>query len=164
MHLKLPIMKKYILLFVLLLSLGICTASAQSTPAVKWRSFVKMTSPTEGVLTIKAIIADGYHIYGTKANANSGPRPTSFDFKASTGIRFIGDFKPSVKAATVFDKAFNTKLEMWSGTVTFTRKFRVTDAKNAIMTGQISYMACNGASCMPPKKESVRLTVPPFKK
>ena len=130
---------------------------------VKWRTSVKMTSPTEGVVSIKAIVADGWHIYGTDL-PKGGPKATAFDFSTSTGVKFVGDFKPSVKPETKLDKLFDLKLSYWHGTVVFSRRFKVVNPKNACISGKITYMACNGTSCMPPKTESVKVTVPPFKK
>ena len=52
----------YLLLIAAVLAVG--TAMAQD--AIRWRTTVKMTSDTEGVLTVRALVADGWHLYGTK--------------------------------------------------------------------------------------------------
>lgn len=149
-------MKKYLLLLVMIL--GSLAMSAQ-TPPVKWRSTVKMTSPAEGVLTIRAIVTPGYHIYGTKLDAQ-GPVPTTFDFKASTGIKFLEDFHPSVKPTTYKDKAFSTTVTMWNTNVTFTRRFKIVKGAKPIAMGTIRYMACDDNTCTPPRTESVKVVIP----
>lgn len=152
-------MKKY--LTILLLTIISSIACSAQAP-VKWRSTIKMTSPTEGILTVKAIVSPGYHFYSTKVPAN-GPVATSLDFKASTGIKFIEDFKPSVQPASHFDKSFNTKIAWWDQTVTFSRRFKVTDRANAVVKGSIKYMACKDDTCTPPRTESVKLNIPAYK-
>lgn len=133
------------------------TASAQNV--IKWRATAKMTTQTEGMLTVKAIVSPGWHLYGTNL-PEGGPKPTVFDFKGSKGIRFIGDFKPSVSPKKVHDELFGLDLTWWDATVSFTRKFKLTGAKDdAVISGQITYMACNDENCMPPRTETFKISV-----
>ena len=59
-------------------------AMAQTVQPVKWRISVKMTSKTEGVVTIRAIVGQGWHLYGLDI-PKGGPKPTSFNFSKSEG-------------------------------------------------------------------------------
>lgn len=152
-------MKKYLFIFLTILCITSLGASAQSKNPVRWRTTVKMTSANEGVVTIKALVGEGWHLYGTSL-PKGGPKATVFDFSASTGVKFIGDLTPSTKPVTALDKMFNLKLSYWASNVSFTRKFRVIDAAKASIAGKITYMACNGSTCMPPKTESVKVAVP----
>lgn len=138
--------------------ISMMSAVAQTTP-VKWRSSVKMTSSTEGVITIKAVISDGWHLYGTNI-PDGGPKATVLDFSESKGVKFTGSFTPSAKPTTKMDEMFGIKLSWWASDVTFTRKFKLTGKKaDAVINGKISYMACNDENCMPPKTESVTLKI-----
>lgn len=142
------------LLFVVFFSIA---ASAQS--AVKWRTTVKMTSETEGVLSVKAIIAEPWHLYGTKLPEN-GPRPTVLDFSASKGVKFTGAFTPSVKPTTKMDPLFDMKISYWTGTVVFTREFKLTGKKSdALLSGKLTYMVCDDNNCQPPKTDTVALRI-----
>ncbi len=142
---------------------AISSISAQNTVPVRWRSSIKMTSDNEGILTVKALIADGWHLYSTNL-PKGGPKSTVLDFSSSTGIKFINNFEPSQKPVESVDKMFNLKLSWWSTNVTFTRKFRVTDHSKAMVIGKITFMSCNNVNCMPPKNESVKLSIPAYKK
>ncbi len=155
-------MKKISLAFLLFVSVLSCAAQTNAMTAVRWRTTVKMVSPTEGIVTIKALVGDGWHLYSTKLPEN-GPKPTSFNFSTSAGVKFMGDFIPSQKPVTKFDKAFNANLSWWESNVTFTCKFKLTGKGSAVIQGTITYMACNGLSCLPPKTESVKVNVPAFK-
>lgn len=149
-------MKKLTFLFVALI-ISAVTAMAQSP--IKWRTTYKMTSQTEGVLTVKAIVTEGWHLYGTEL-PEGGPKATSLDFSSSKGVKFKSSFKPSVKPTEKMDEMFGLKLTYWEQTVTFTRKFKLTGNKaDAVINGKISYMACNDENCMPPKVETVTLKI-----
>lgn len=68
-------------------------ATAQNQP-IRWRTTAKMTSPTEGILTVRAIISDGWHLYDMTL-PKGGPVPTTLDFSKSTGVKWLGQFKAS---------------------------------------------------------------------
>lgn len=153
-------MKKISLIFAFIL-FSVVSISAQKP--IKWRSSVKMTSKTEGVVTIKAIIQPGWHLYGTNL-PEGGPKATKFDLSSSKGVKFVGQLTPSVKPKTVFDKSFGMNLNWWDQSLSFTQKFKVTDKKNAKIIGSISYMGCNDETCLPPSTQTINLIVPTYKK
>ncbi len=99
-------------------------AMAQTVQPVKWRISVKMTSKTEGVVTIRAIVGQGWHLYGLDI-PKGGPKPTSFNFSKSEGIELAGGIAPSVKPEARQDAAFGMELSQWSSNVNFTQHFRL---------------------------------------
>lgn len=130
-------------------------ASAQNP--IRWRVTTKMTSETEGVLTVHALVTEGWHLYGTTL-PTGGPKPTTLDFAASKGIRFIDNFTPSAKPVEKEDAMFGIKLNYWTSNVTFTRKFKLTGKKtDALISGKITYMGCNDETCLPPRTENFTL-------
>lgn len=155
-------MKKISLILVFIFAaIGYLNAQNSNEP-VKWRCIVRMTSPTEGSVTLRAIIDDTWHIYGTKAVSN-GPVPTSFNFDGSEGIVFTDDFKPSTPAVEKTDASFGIKIGMWNGNVTFVRHFRLKgNVKDAVIKGSVRYMCCNDKNCMPPKTQNFNTAVKPY--
>ena len=153
-------MKKYLLA---LLAAMVVVLSATAQEPVKWRTAVRMTSPTEGTVTVRAIIPEGAHLYGLTM-PQGGPKATSLDFSASRGIALKGKLSASPAPVTARDEAFGCDLQWWTGRVAFTQHFTITDAKDARVNIKITYMTCNGANCMPPRTESVSAPVPPYKK
>lgn len=141
-------------------SLGLGTTSDNP---VKWRVEAKMTSSHEGIVTIVASIASGWHLYGTEL-PEDGPLPTTFDFSQSKGIVFTDDLVPSEAAIAHQDANFDLTLDWWSGRVTFTRHFRLMkqDINDATIGGSIKYMSCNDKTCMPPKTQTFKITPKPF--
>ncbi len=49
---------------------------------IRWRMTVKMTSETEGVITLRALVDEGWHLYGTQL-PEDGPKPTKISFTDS---------------------------------------------------------------------------------
>lgn len=152
-------MKKYILalLAVVAVALG---AAAQQT--VKWRTSVRMTSPTEGTVTIRAIIPEGAHLYGMKM-PEGGPKATTFDFSSSKGVKLHGEVSAAPAPVTARDEAFGCDLQWWTSRVAFAQRFTLTDTKDARIGIKITYMTCNGANCTPPRTETISAPVPAFK-
>ena len=153
-------MKKFSLILVFIL-FSIFSVSAQKS--IKWRTSVKMTSKTEGVVTMKAIIENGWHLYGTNI-PSGGPKATKFDLSQSIGVKFIGGTVPSVTPKNVYDNTFGLNLNWWDKTVIFTQKFKLTGKPNAKIIGSISYMGCNDQTCLPPSTQSINIVVPKFTK
>lgn len=151
------------LLFLLTLVMTFTAAFSQApgkVNPVSWNATVKMTSKTEGVLTVTATIEDKWHLYALKLPSDAGPRPTQFKFDGTTGVTFVNEVTPVQKPITKHDEMFDADLSFWNKTVTFTRKFKLTGKKaDAKIEGVVSYMACNDVNCMPPKKFNFSLTI-----
>lgn len=137
----------------------LCVSSIAQSPAVRWRTAVKMTSATEGTVTVRALVGQGWHLYGFDM-PDGGPKPTVFDFSKSTGVEFVGDIAASSSPVEAVDPLFKTTLQWWDSNVAFTRKFKVTDPSAARIGLSIRYMACDGNRCMPPKTENISVAVP----
>jgi thiol:disulfide interchange protein DsbD len=155
-------MKKIIALL-LVAFMAIITVQAQQPNPIKWRTTVKMTSKTEGVVTFKAIIGEGWHLYGMDI-PEGGPKSTSFDLSASTGIKLVGKVTASTTPMSRKDDIFGMTLTYWEKNVSFAQKFKVTKKKEAKVQATITYMGCNDQTCMPPKKENISVAVPEYKK
>lgn len=147
----------YLCFIIAFTSVTALPANAQN--AIRWRTTVKMTSEKEGILTVRALVGEGWHLYGTSL-PKGGPKATVLDFSGSKGIKFKGDFVPSVKPVSKLDPMFGITLSWWNTNVTFTRRFKLTDKKaDAVINGKITYMGCNDETCLPPKSESFVLKI-----
>lgn len=151
-------MKKALFLFFAIFTMAF-TVEAQSP--VRWRTSVRMTSPTEGEISIKALISDGWHLYGFDM-PEGGPKSTHFDFSDCIGIVLDGNIRPSEQPVSQMDPLFGKKLSWWDRNVTFTQRFTVKDDKDARIKIQIYFMSCNGGTCTPPRTETVTTTIPAY--
>lgn len=131
--------------------IGASSAFAQIFDPVKWKSAIKMTDATNGVVTFTATVDAGWHVYGTQL-PSGGPEPTSVQWN-NQGVKLVGGLTPSKAAHKQHDETFDMDLSWWTSSVTLSQKFTVT-AKEYKIEGSIRYMACDDENCTPPKSES----------
>lgn len=131
--------------------IGASSAFAQIFDPVKWKSAIKMTDATNGVVTFTATVDAGWHVYGTQL-PSGGPEPTSVQWN-NQGVKLVGGLTPSKATHKQHDETFDMDLSWWTGSVTLSQKFTVT-AKEYKIEGSIRYMACDDENCTPPKSES----------
>lgn len=153
-------MKKII---VILSIIVLSTIMVSAQKPIKWRTSAKMINETEGVITMKAIIEPGWHLYGTNI-PTGGPKATKFDLTNSVGIKLMGEVEPSVKPIKVHDQVFDLTLNWWDKTTTFTQKFTINTKENVKIVGTIQYMGCNDQTCLPPSTQKINIVVPAYKK
>ncbi len=142
-----------ILLALLLVSCGILSGFCQDEAPVKWQVSVKMTSADKGIVTFKARILPGWHLYGMDLPAG-GPKATVIDMSGSTGVEFTSALKPDRAPVKVHDEMFNLDLSWWDSDIAFRREFKVKKHGDARIAGKISYMSCNDETCSPPKTQA----------
>lgn len=142
--------RRFLLIFTLMV-IGASSAFAQIFDPVKWKSAIKMTDATNGVVTFTATVDAGWHVYGTQL-PSGGPEPTSVQWN-NQGVKLVGGLTPSKAAHKQHDETFDMDLSWWTGSVTLSQKFTVT-AKEYKIEGNIRYMACDDENCTPPKSES----------
>lgn len=143
---------------------AVFAATAQTQAPVRWRTFVKMSSPTEGTVTLRALVAEGTHVYGLEV-PEGGPKATSVDFSGSEGIEMKGKLTAIPAAEAVDDPLFGMKVPQWNKTFELRRQFRLKGpADKAKVSVKITYMSCDNTNCRPPKTETITARVPAFKK
>lgn len=142
--------RRFLLIFTLMV-IGASSAFAQIFDPVKWKSAIKMTDATNGVVTFTATVDAGWHVYGTQL-PSGGPEPTSVQWN-NHGVKLVGGLTPSKAAHKQHDETFDMDLSWWTGSVTLSQKFTVT-AKEYKIEGSIRYMACDDENCTPPKSET----------
>lgn len=147
-------MKKLVLASIFAIVMAVFGANAANP--VKWNATTSIAGD-KGTIVISATVDDGWYIFDTKQV--DGVVPTKFDF-ASKGVKFDGSIKASMGPnKKIVDKTLDTTLYGWTGSVSFERKFKVTDAENATITVTITYMACNGNYCTTAKTETVTVNI-----
>ena len=140
-------MKK--LIATLWLACLVCFVQAQILTPVTWKIHLDDTGAPEKLIVFTATADKGWHLYDMNL-PEGGPISTSFTFETLTGAELIGTPTASVAPTTVYDEQFAMNLRWYPGTVSFTQKFKVTDAAKFKMEGQIEFMACNDETCLPP--------------
>ena len=143
-------MNKFRLVLLAVMSVLCASLSAQIKEPVKWQHSLKMTGDNEAVVTFSATIDNGWHLYSTNL-PDGGPLPTSIEWDLN-GAELVGDIVPSVEPKVDVDMIFHIKLGWWEKAVSLSQKLKIT-SPGYIIAGNISYMACDGRSCLSPQKE-----------
>ncbi len=156
-------MKRLILFLTVIMTTFALSAqlpSLKSAPATAvWTAKIEMTGARTGRLILTMTPAKGWHVYGFEVG-KGGPKAMNADFAKSTGVKFKGDWKPSVAPIKKFDDIFGIDVTYWDSKTVLTREFEVTDRANAKISGTVTYQGCNGETCNAPQKYNVNLAVP----
>lgn len=139
-----------IILSLMLFAFG---ANAQMLEPIVWSSTIKMTSNNEGVMTFKASIDDGWHLYSFDLPEN-GPNATKISFEKTSGIELLGEIVPSRQPIDTVDLVFNIRVGWWDADVEFSQKFMVLEEGKYDIAGEIYFQACNGETCIAPTTET----------
>ena len=86
-------MKRYLILIAVAVMTAVA-AMAQAPKPIEWRMTARMTSETEGVLTIKAIVSPGWHLYSTTLPENAGPKPTKIEISHPSSLTWTSNLTP----------------------------------------------------------------------
>ena len=135
--------------------------SEQRSPAA---TFVVELSPADAgpgdvvTATVKVTVAPGWHIYPESLPRTKAGIATEIQLKAPglepVGKKFAASRKPD---AVLVDSRFES---FYTGTVSFTRKYRVSKAGLKKATGYIRFQACDDEKCLPPTKLTFDLAAP----
>lgn len=145
-------MKKTIITLLALVAV-VLTAMAQERP-IRWRLAVSRVAPDSAVVTVRAIVAPGWHLYGTEMPAD-GPRPTTFDFSGSDGVEPAGEMKPDRAPVEGTDEMFGAPLSWWDAPVAFAMPVRITAPEAFTVKVTVGFMGCNDVTCLPPSTQTL---------
>lgn len=135
----------------LLMSFMFLAVQAQIYTPVKWKIKLEDSGKPEKEIVFTAVADKGWHLYDMNLPAG-GPVSTSITYETMKGAELVGKVVSSVAPTSVYDELFAMNLRWYSGTVTFTQKIKVTDAKAFKLAGELEFMACNDETCLPPER------------
>ncbi|WP_446785830.1 cytochrome c biogenesis protein CcdA [Macellibacteroides fermentans] len=135
----------------LLMSFMFLAVQAQIHTPVKWKIKLEDSGKPEKEIVFTAVADKGWHLYDMNLPAG-GPVSTSITYETMKGAELVGKVVSSVAPTSVYDELFAMNLRWYSGTVTFTQKIKVTDAKAFKLAGELEFMACNDGTCLPPER------------
>lgn len=139
------------LVSILLLACIALATQAQILTPVKWKVRLEDPGTAEKEIVFTATCDSGWHLYDMNL-PEGGPVSTSFAFETLTGAELIGTPVASIQPTTMYDELFAMELRWYGGTVSFTQKFKVTDATKFKLAGELEFMACNDETCLPPER------------
>jgi thiol:disulfide interchange protein DsbD len=123
--------------------------SAQIYNPVTWDFSYEKKGDKQYELIFTAVIDKNSHIYSMDI-PSGGPIPTSFRFDTLPLYKLTGNTYEVTKPVEVLDDAFGFKIKTFSNTAEFRQKVTAVESSFTVK-GTVNYMACNNATCSPPK-------------
>jgi DsbC/DsbD-like thiol-disulfide interchange protein len=144
----------------LLLSLAfsMSTAKAQVRNPVKWTQSVKAAGAGKYVVSMKAVLEKGWHIY-SQHTPEGGPIPTSVAFTKNPLVTLSGPVKEVGKLENHYEKLFGVNVKQFSNEVTFVQEVMVKGKVKTNISGTIEFMMCNDTECLPPATQRFSLNL-----
>lgn len=150
-------------LFLLLVLLPLVGMEAQMvTDAVVINQSYTNTEDGMVTLTFDAKLKKGWHIYDVDI-PEGGPTATQVELDGAKAVKLMGKLAANKDAHKVFDPNFDMELAWHNGEVTFTQKVQIEDPTNFVLAGDFIYMICNDETCLPPTRESFKITAADLK-
>ena len=92
-------------------------------------------------VSITARIISGWHLYDQNL-PKGGPVPLTFHTDKLVGAKALGGFKANKKPKSYIDDIFNVEVREFDGSVTFSQRLEITDAKAFAYEGYLKGEAC----------------------
>lgn len=145
------------LLFTIALILTAPTLFSQIYDPVSWNFSYEKKGEKIYELIFTANIEKGSHIYSLNIPSN-GPIPTSFRFDSTSAYVTEGNPFEVTAPEEIFDEAFGFKIRTFSEKAEFRQKI-IAKSSSFTASGAVNFMACNKATCLPPKDVEFTITV-----
>ncbi len=139
-------------------SLGLSVLQAQVYDPVDW-TFEMSPKGDNYVLTFKATIEAGWHVYAQELPSDEGPLPTEFMFTKSSDYKRVGKTKEG-EFITHYDPNFDMDLNYFENEAVFTQEIKRKTAEAFAVKGEFSYMVCNEEMCLPPDYVEFSFDIP----
>ncbi len=137
------------LLFYISLLLFTLNVSAQIYDPVTWDFRYEKKGEKQYELIFTAAIDVNSHIYSMDI-PDGGPIPTTFKFDTVPGFKLDGKAFEVTMPVELMDEAFGFKIKTFSTKAEFRQKIKANESSFTV-TGSVNFMACNNATCSPPK-------------
>jgi thiol:disulfide interchange protein DsbD len=140
-------LRKFILIFSVFAL--VLNTSGQIYDPVTWDFGYEKTGQNSYELIFTASIEENSHIYSMNI-PEGGPIPTSVTIDTLPSFELNGAPYEVTKPVELFDEAFGFKIKTFSTKAEFRQK--ITSGETAFaVKGLVNFMACNNATCSPPK-------------
>ncbi len=119
---------------------------------VEWNFSSEKLDNNEYMLTFKATIDRGWHMYGMNIPDN-GPIATSINFEESESYQLLGNIEVVTKPKEKYDASFDMDIDLHSNEAIFRQKVLAVGEESVSVTGFVEFMSCDDERCLPPKQE-----------
>ncbi len=127
-------------------------AIAQMKQPVKWEFQHEVVKKDEVVLTFKASLDEGWHIYSQHME-EGGPMPTSFAFDPSDDYELVGSMQEESPVIKKYSDIFLIDMIWFTEEAVFKQKIRL-KSQSATVSGSVEFMACTDIECLLPETKT----------
>lgn len=136
----------------ILLSFCICLfgvlSQAQINP-VSWSFGAEHISGSKYLIKFNADIEKNWVVYSQHMDED-GPVPTGFFFTENEAFKLVGEVEEKSKAIREMDDLFGMEVVKFKDKAEFEQVVEL-KSESATISGELEYMTCDGAKCLPPK-------------
>jgi thiol:disulfide interchange protein DsbD len=133
---------------------------SQIQDPVKWNFEIESVDENEVDLIIRADIDEGWHLYSQ--DAGDGPIPTSFTFFENEQIKVKGKVEEGVPHEE-YDPNFESVLKFFDTKAIFKQRIKLLTEESTLLKGELQFMVCNDAMCLPPEWVDIEVVLPAAK-
>lgn len=133
---------------------------SQIQDPVKWSFDVEAVDENEVDLVIRADIDEGWHLYSQ--DAGDGPIPTSFSFFENEQIKVKGKVEEGIPHEE-YDPNFESVLKFFDTKAVFKQRIKLLTQESTLLKGELQFMVCNDAMCLPPEWVDIEVVLPAAK-
>ena len=134
---------------------------SQIQDPVKWSFEIEAVDENKVDLIIRADIDEGWHLYSQ--DAGDGPVPTSFTFFENENFKTKGKVKEGTPHEE-YDQNFESILRYFDTEAIFTQRIKLLTEESTLLKGELQFMVCNDAMCLPPEWVDIKIVLPAAKK
>ena len=133
-------------------------AFSQIYDPVSWETSIEKLSDTEYELISRATIEPGWHLYAQNL-PEGGPEATAFTFTNLEKYLLVGGVRQQ-DPITIYDDIFEMETSFYEESAEFRQKIRVSENQLSTIKGEVYFMVCNDAQCLPPVTEELIFNMP----
>ncbi len=151
-------MKKFLILTILSVFIGLNTINAQIINPIKWEYSVKKIDKKNVELTITASIQEKWHLYGQYSEP-AGGIPLSFSIEKSDNYEIVEKFVAQQKPHKEYDDIMQANVQYFEKTVSFTQKVILKTKKDFVIEGTLEGQACSTEGLCIPLSEKFKIII-----
>ena len=151
-------MKNSIMISFFLVSFVNVFAQSGSAKQVNWVFLAKKITENTYEIRSSATIKGDFHLYAQVPGVE-GPVPTTFSFSPNPLLLLTGKVKEQGKLVKKFESAWDGTVNFYENKVDFIQLVKIKGKVKTNISGDVEFMVCNDAQCLPPSKVPFRIAI-----
>ena len=137
------------------------SGAVKAQEPVKWIVDSKPEGQGVFLVTFRAVIANGWHVYSQQQPEEAVATPTKIEYIKNPLINVLGTAEEKGEKILYSNAAAGIRQYQYSGSVEFIQRIKLT-IKSSLSTnicGNIHFQTCTDRECLPPQDEAFKITI-----